>query len=36
MVHYFDGISCGTKEMHAQFSVLFGLHNAMVLLTKLS
>ena len=30
MAHYFDVI------MHAQFSLLFGLHNAMVLLRKLS
>ena len=36
MVHYFDVISCGIKQMHAQFSLLFGLLNAMVLLSKLS
>ena len=36
MAHYFDVISCGIKEMHAQFSLLFGFHNAMVLLNKLS
>ena len=36
MVHYFDVISRGIKQMHAQFSLLFGLHNAMVLLSKLS
>ena len=35
MVHYFDVISCGIKQMYAQFS-LFRLHNAMVLLSKLS
>ena len=26
MAHYFDVISCGIKQMHAQFSLLFGLH----------
>ena len=26
MAHYFDVISCGIKQMHAQFSPLFGLH----------
>ena len=36
MVHYFDVIGCGIKQKHAQFSLLFGLHNAMVLLSKLS
>ena len=36
MAHYFDVISCGIKQMHAQFSLLFGFHNAMVLLNKLS
>ena len=36
MGHYFDVIGCGIKQMHAQFSLLFGLHNAMVLLSKLS
>ena len=36
MAHYFDVISCGMKQMHAQFSLLFGLHNAMVILSKLS
>ncbi|CAH3024464.1 unnamed protein product [Porites evermanni] len=35
MVHYFDVISCGIKQMHAQFSLLFGLHNAMVLLMRI-
>ena len=34
MVHYFDVISCGIKQMHAQFSLLFGLHNAMVFLSN--
>ena len=29
MAYYFDVISCGIKQMHAQFSLLFGLHNAM-------
>ena len=33
MAHYFDVIGCGIKQMHAQFSLLFGLHNAMVLLS---
>ena len=32
----YDVISCGIKQMHEQFSLLFGLHNAMVLLGKLS
>ena len=36
MVHYFDVISSGIKQTHVQFSLLFGLHNAMVLLSKLS
>ena len=36
MVHYFDVISRRIKQMHAQLSLLFGLHNAMVLLSKLS
>ena len=36
MAHYFDVIGCGIKKMHAQFSLRFGLHNAMVLLSKLS
>ena len=36
MAHYFDVISCGMKQMHAQFSLLFELHNAMALLSKLS
>ena len=36
MAHYFDVIGCGIKQMHAQFSLLFGLHNARVLLSKLS
>ena len=35
MAHYFDVISCGMKQMHAQFSLLFGVHNAMVFLSKL-
>ena len=26
MAHYFDVISCGIKQMHAQFFFLFGLH----------
>ena len=29
MAYYFDVISCGIKQMHAQFSLLFRLHNAM-------
>ena len=29
MAYYFDVISCRIKQMHAQFSLLFGLHNAM-------
>ena len=36
MAHYFDVISCRIKQMHAQFSLLFGPHDAMVLLSKLS
>ena len=36
MAHYFDVISCGIKQMNAQFALLFELHNAMVLLSKLS
>ena len=36
MVHYFDVIGRGIKQMHAQFPLLFGLHNAMVLLSKFS
>ena len=36
MAHHFDVINCGMKQMYAQFSLLFGLHNAMVLLSKLS
>ena len=36
MAHCFDLISCGMKQMYAQFSLLFGLHNAMVLSSKLS
>ena len=36
MAHYFDVISWGIKQMHAQFSLFFGLHNAMVLMSKLS
>ena len=36
MAHYFDVISWGIKQMRAQFSLLFGLDNAMVLLSKLS
>ena len=36
MAHYFDVINCGIKHMHVQFSLLFELHNAMVLLSKLS
>ena len=36
MAHYFDVFSCGMKQMYVQFSLLFGLHNAMVLLSKLS
>ena len=36
MAHYFDVISCGMKQMYAQFSLPFGVHNAMVLLSKLS
>ena len=36
MAHYFDVISFGIKQMRAQFSLFFGLHNAMVLLSKLS
>ena len=35
MTHYFDVISCGLKQMHAQFSFFFGLHNAIVFLSKL-
>ena len=35
MTHYFDVISCGLKQRHAQFSLLFGLHNAIVFLSKL-
>ena len=27
MAHYFDVISCGLKQTHAQFSLLFGLHS---------
>ena len=26
MAHYFDVISCGIRQMHAQFSLLFELH----------
>ena len=36
MAHYFDVTSCGIKQMNAQFSLLFELHNAIVLLSKLS
>ena len=36
MGYYFDVISGGMKQMHAKFSLLFGLHNAMLLLSKLS
>ena len=36
MAHYYDVIICGIKQMNAQFSLLFELHNAMVLLSKLS
>ena len=35
MTPYFDEISCGLKQMHAQFSFFFGPHNAIVLLSKL-
>ena len=35
MEYYFDVISCEIKQMHAQFSILFGLHNAVFLLSKL-
>ena len=31
MEHYFE-----IKQMHAQVSLLFGLHNAVLLLSKLS
>ena len=36
MAHYFDVISFGIKQMRAQFSLLFGLHNAIGLWSKLS
>ena len=36
MAHYFDVISCGIKKMQAKFSLLFGLNNAMIRLSKLS
>jgi len=32
----YDAISRGIKQIHAEFSLLFGLHNAMALLSKLS
>ena len=35
MEYYFDVISCEIKQMHEQFSLLFGLHNAVFLLSKL-
>ena len=36
MAHYFDVISCEIKcSMHAEFSLLFGLHTVIFLLSKL-
>ena len=31
----YDAISRGIKQMHAEFSLLVGLHNAVALLSKL-